>query len=257
MPYQIASERLSFDETLERFPLHKKWAETKIARLKRITDIPQGAKILDIGAGTGIFLAACAGLGYRCEGIEPYREARLNAARLAGKMGVSVRITEASAEEIPFEDRTFDVVHASSVIEHVPDPEKAFKEIYRVLKPGGAFWFNAASSMCPAQNEIRAFPLFGWYPDELKRRIINWAKTRKPRLVGCTDTPAVNWFTTKRARALLERHGFRRVYDRWDLRMECEGGRIYALALRGIRASRVLRMLADVIIPDCGFAAIK
>ena len=43
------------------------------------------------------------------------------------------------AQSIPYEDDNFDVVHASSVIEHVLDVEKSFQEIFRVLKPGGRY----------------------------------------------------------------------------------------------------------------------
>ena len=49
----------------------------------------------------------------------------------------NVTVIHASAEELPFEDNTFDLVFSSHVIEHVPDPNKAVLEINRVLKQGG------------------------------------------------------------------------------------------------------------------------
>jgi len=52
----------------------------------------------------------------------------------------------------------FDIVLAMSVKEHVQDLDKALEEIYRVLKPGGLFWFYSPSSMCPFQGEIKGFP---------------------------------------------------------------------------------------------------
>ncbi len=47
----------------------------------------------------------------------------------------------ASAEKLPFEDNTFDVVVSAWVLEHLPNPKESFSEIYRVLKPGGKVVF--------------------------------------------------------------------------------------------------------------------
>jgi len=172
-------------------------------------------------------------------------------------LGIPIHIVGGKAESLPYGPDTFDVIHAANVIEHVLDVEEVFKETYRILKPGGVFWFNSASAMCPIQQEIRGFPLFGWYPDSLKRRIMNWVKDNKPQLVGNTRTPAINWFTTSKACALLQKHGFRRVYDRWDLRGENEAGRLYRSALRVIRATKFSKALADVFVPGCSYAATK
>jgi 2-polyprenyl-3-methyl-5-hydroxy-6-metoxy-1,4-benzoquinol methylase len=253
----IAAEQQAFDEILEEFPVKKRRAEAVLARLQSVTTIPAGARILDVGAAAGSFLIACDTLGYRGEGIEPWEEARRNAMKLAEYWEMSIRIVDGTAESIPHEADVFDVVHAASVIEHVMDVERAFAEIYRVLKPGGVFWFETASSMCPRQKEIRGFPLFGWYPEALKLRIMKWAREVKPHLVGYTKTPAIHWFTPSKARMLLQKHGFKKVYERWELRGENEGGRAYRLALRVIRSSRLLMRLADVVVPDCAYAAIK
>jgi 2-polyprenyl-6-hydroxyphenyl methylase/3-demethylubiquinone-9 3-methyltransferase len=253
----IASEQRSFNEILQSLPIKMKWAETVFSRLRRIVTLPDHARVLDVGAASGGFLVVCSELGYRCEGIEPWAEARLSAVELSEHLGVPIHIVAGTAESIPFDAETFDVVHASSVIEHVLDVEKAFAEVHRVLKFGGVFWFNAASSMCPRQAEIRGFPLFGWYPDFLKRRIMNWVKDARPHLVGYTRAPAINWFTPSKARKLLKRHGFKQVYDRWDLRGEDEGGRRYRFALRLIRSNGVTKTLADVLVPGCSYAAVK
>ncbi|AVR43845.1 class I SAM-dependent methyltransferase [Christiangramia fulva] len=45
-------------------------------------------------------------------------------------------------QSIPFEADSFDTVMATEVLEHCPDPELVLKEIYRVLKPGGVFFFT-------------------------------------------------------------------------------------------------------------------
>jgi SAM-dependent methyltransferase len=253
----IATEQQSFDEILEGLASKKKWAETVLARLRSVSLIPGGARILDVGAANGGFLIACSQLSYQGEGIEPWEEARRNAIKLAEYLGIPIHILDGTAESIPYDSGTFDVVHAASVIEHVFDVDQAFEEICRVLKPGGVFWFETASAMCPVQKEIRGFPFFGWYPDAMRRRLMNWAKEAKPHLIGHTNTPAFHWFTPSKARTLLQRHGFKQVYDRWDLRQENEGGRAYQWALRVVRSSKLSKTLADIIVPDCAYAAIK
>jgi SAM-dependent methyltransferase len=220
----IAVEQRSLDEIMRAFPGKRKWVESVFSRLKRVVELPDQARVLDVGAASGSFVAICNQLGYRCEGVEPWEDARFCAVELSKRLGIPICVVAGSAESIPYDDGAFDVVHASSVIEHVLDLEAALAEIHRVLKPGGVFWFSSASSMCPRQEEIRWFPLFGWYPDRLKRRIMTWARDAMPHLVNYTKTPAINWFTPAKAHSLLTKHGFRQIYDRWDLRGEDEGG---------------------------------
>jgi ubiquinone/menaquinone biosynthesis C-methylase UbiE len=51
----------------------------------------------------------------------------------------NISITPASAEDLPFTDNSFDLIFSSHVLEHVPDREKALREIHRTLKPNGVF----------------------------------------------------------------------------------------------------------------------
>lgn len=254
---QMETKRYAVEELCAAFPAKRRHAAALVERFKQIAAIPDGAAFLDVGCGTGGLVAALTCLGYRCQGIEPVEGARACASELAQLLGTSVDIAPGIAENLPFQDEQFDVVIAYAVMEHVADVDRAFSEIYRVLKPGGVFWFYAASSMCPRQGEIRRFPLFGWYPDKIKRRIMEWARVRKPHLVNYTLTPAINWFTPWKAARLLRRSGFTQVYDRWDLRLRTEGDGVRGLILRFICTSRITKILADVCIADCSYAAIK
>ena len=76
-------------------------------------------------------------------------------------------------------------------------------------------------------------------------------------LIGHTDAPAVNWLTARKARRMLRRAGFNRVYDRWDLRLPSEGAWAHAVGLRLIRVCPVGKFIADVFVSACSYAAVK
>jgi 2-polyprenyl-6-hydroxyphenyl methylase/3-demethylubiquinone-9 3-methyltransferase len=238
-------------------PLLEQVAAVKLARIRRVAALPANPAVLDIGSGLGGYVIAFSRNGCECVGVEPNAEARAKAERLSEHVGVEATFLAGSAEDIPAGDGAFDLVHAQSVVEHVRNLGKALREIYRVLKPDGIFWFYTASGLCPWQGEIRGFPMFGWYPRRLKRRIMDWAAVSRPELVGYARTPAINWFTPGSTRRLLRSHGFRRIYDRWDVRLEAEGGPLYGAALRLIRSSRITKFVADIAVPDCAYTAVK
>jgi SAM-dependent methyltransferase len=88
--------------------------------------------LLDLGAGAGIVkqmnFSGCAALV--C-GIDPDDRVRANPYLDEGRTGVG--------EAIPYPDQSFHVVFADNVLEHLEHPEAVFKEVARVLKPGGLF----------------------------------------------------------------------------------------------------------------------
>lgn len=253
-----ATERQSVDAAMERLEEVRSHIGLILERLSRICPLARKPVLADIGAAQGLVLIACRQRNdMEAVGVEPYDQARRVAEQLASQLGLDIDIRNGSAENLPLEDERFDVVHSLSVVEHVGDPQRAFDEAYRILAPGGVFWFHTASSLCPRQFEIARFPLFGWYPDKLKRKIMNWAMTNKPNLIGHTQAPAMHWFTPTKAKRMLTQSGFEKVYDRWDLRMASEGGRVHAILLNIIRRCKIARFAANILTPSCTFAAIK
>lgn len=89
---------------------------------------PNQGSILDIGAGTGDFLATAKASGWEITGVEPNE----NAKNLAISKGVSFKN---SIESI--ENQQFDVITMWHVLEHVPDIEHQIRELKRLLKPDG------------------------------------------------------------------------------------------------------------------------
>ncbi|WP_291103606.1 MULTISPECIES: class I SAM-dependent methyltransferase [unclassified Flavobacterium] len=89
---------------------------------------PNKGKILDIGAGTGDFLAVAKKDGWQIIGVEPSEKAKT----IAKNKGVSfVKLTS------ELENNSFDVISMWHVLEHVPDLDKQIKELKRLLKPTG------------------------------------------------------------------------------------------------------------------------
>lgn len=106
-----------------------------------LADIKAGEKVLDLGSGAGIdvFLAAeRVGSTGKVFGLDMTEEMVEKSAKLARNYGYSnVEIRSGEMEELPFEDDSFDLVMSNCVINLSTDKSRTFKEIYRVLKPGG------------------------------------------------------------------------------------------------------------------------
>lgn len=103
--------------------------------------IKQGDTVLDIGAGAGtdILLAALlAGPEGKAYGLDMTRAMHEKLHANKEKMGLdNVIPLSGNAEEIPLEDETVDVVTSNGVLNLVPDKEKSFAEIFRVMKHDG------------------------------------------------------------------------------------------------------------------------
>jgi SAM-dependent methyltransferase len=95
-----------------------------------------GGRLLDVGSGSGEFVAQMAALGWRAEGVEP-DPAAVASAREAG-----LPVTQGTLSDLdPAEHAdAFDAVTLSHVIEHLHDPAEDLRRIRPLLRPGGLLW---------------------------------------------------------------------------------------------------------------------
>jgi SAM-dependent methyltransferase len=104
--------------------------EAVTAYFRRFFDdlgVPKNAKLLDFGCGFGLHMRAYMRAGFDAYGcdISEYRA------------DDRVKMIERSPYRIPYDDAQFDLVVSTSVLEHAQNTEEIFREIHRVLKPGG------------------------------------------------------------------------------------------------------------------------
>jgi 2-polyprenyl-3-methyl-5-hydroxy-6-metoxy-1,4-benzoquinol methylase len=108
----------------------------------------RGKKVLDIAIGTGWSVVDFAAEGAQVTGIDLTDEAvRLTQRHLALK-GLTADVQRMDAQQLAFADGSFDFVLAWGCLMHMPDTERALKQIARVLVPGGgtvAYWYNKSS----------------------------------------------------------------------------------------------------------------
>ena len=97
-------------------------------------------KLLDVGCGTG----------YLFELLLPQRKAEYHGLDIspemlkvaAEKFDGSVTLVEGFADRLPYTDDNFDVVTCIQSFHHYPEPDKAMREVFRVLKPGGLYFLS-------------------------------------------------------------------------------------------------------------------
>lgn len=125
--------------------------------------------VLDIGSGTGDFLAEAKHQNWKAVGMEPSDKAKA----LAKQKGICIIDTY-----LELEDHFFDVITMWHVLEHVPDLEFQIKELKRLLKPDGVIFIAVPNFKSYDANHYGKF----WAAYDVPRHLWHFSKTAMEKL---------------------------------------------------------------------------
>jgi 2-polyprenyl-3-methyl-5-hydroxy-6-metoxy-1,4-benzoquinol methylase len=137
-----------------------KWAVSK-------NTIPfQGkGKILDVGSGSGAFLASMKALGWDPYGVDTSPKA------VEGARALGIRMCQGEVRDASFPGRFFDVITLRAVLEHVHHPVETLKEIHRILNDQGTVYIVVPN---PASLNFWLFGQF-WNALEVPRHLYSYS----------------------------------------------------------------------------------
>ena len=144
-----------------------------------------GKKVLEVGCGTGFFSEVFVESGVQLFSIDISSEL----VSMAKKKGLSADFRVCDVEALPFDNDLFDAVVGIRVLHHL-NMEAAFREIIRVLKPGGSIAFCEPNML---------------NPQIMIQKNVPWIK----KLMG--DTPDETAFFKSRLRKFLIHKGFQNI----------------------------------------------
>ena len=93
--------------------------------------------VLDVGCGPGFFSVLLARLGYEVTAVDYTENMLAEARKNAAHYGVDIDFRRMDAQKLDFEDGIFDLVISRNVLWNLEQPEQAYREWLRVLKPNG------------------------------------------------------------------------------------------------------------------------
>ncbi len=141
--------------------------------------LPKKGNILEIGCGTGGFLAAAAEAGRNAIGIDIASRWLVVARRRLQellKYNQSCPLIPACAEKVPFANESFDIVVADSLLEHVDDTFSSISEMLRVARPGGLIMIWAPNPRWPGPDPHVGLWLVKFMPKKSAVRYLKWRR---------------------------------------------------------------------------------
>jgi ubiquinone/menaquinone biosynthesis C-methylase UbiE len=147
-----AGDAASYDAVADQFEHYtERFTLPMATRMVQWAGVSDGARVLDVGCGTGIvsrLMAQQLSAAGEVVGIDLSDGMLAKARRLVAAEGMTSRVElqKADAEHLPFADGRFDAVLSLYALRHFPDPAKALREMWRVGRPGSVAVVGIGSS---------------------------------------------------------------------------------------------------------------
>jgi 2-polyprenyl-6-hydroxyphenyl methylase/3-demethylubiquinone-9 3-methyltransferase len=210
------------------------------AEMQRRGTWREGARLLDLGCGLGLYSEFWHDRGFKVTGVDMNGQVLSVANQRGATRSLPIRYSVGAADRLPFADCSFDIVFANSLLEHVTDWETSVQEWVRVLAPGGLLWIETTNVICPHQREFR-LPVYSWWPPFMKRVAERLARGPWPVLANYTEWPAIHWFSFFQLRNALARPDMV-ITDRFD-GMDVRGAGLAKRIVRNVAVSSRLGRL--------------
>ncbi len=156
----------------------------------------KGKRVLEIGCGMGATAAALARNGLDLSAVDITPTAIEQTTTRFKQLGLVADIRQADAEQLPFDDNTFDLVWSWGVIHHSANMQQIIHEIHRTLKPGGK-----TQIMVYNRHSIRNWVLAGLMEGVLKGQFFK--KPYEEILRDVTDGYIARHLTPRQARNMF------------------------------------------------------
>jgi ubiquinone/menaquinone biosynthesis C-methylase UbiE len=171
-----------------------------------------GLRGLDIGCGEGHNTRLLAQRGARMTAIDISEKFLHHASETEQKQPLGIDYQIASALELPFDDSSFDFAVAFMSLMDMPESERAIREAFRVIKPGGFFQFSICHPCFQTplwrwitdESGKRQGVLCGEYFDQKPGRIIEWIFESAPPTLREFKTPAFDRTLSEWLNGLLD-----------------------------------------------------
>ncbi|MHC4905085.1 MAG: class I SAM-dependent methyltransferase [Planctomycetota bacterium] len=208
------NDKISSEKTIENPVYERRWEyaiksgkiqlgnlQTNLAFLEQTGLVDNGKTALELGCGSGQLASFFYKKGVSIIASD-ISETAIDHAR---KLYPDVMFQTHSAEELPYEDGSFDIVMSFDVLEHLPNVDQHLREVRRVLKPDGYYLFQTPNKLSNAIFETLKCRSMAWkkyhpslhYYGQLKHRL-----KRNRFRPKCVKMDTMNEFAIKKIKKI-------------------------------------------------------